>query len=147
MPLGIECAGVITAVGEGVKGLAVGDEVMAVAHFSFGSYVTVSAYLVIPKPAHLSMIEAATIPIAFLTAYYALHYLGRLEKGERVLIHSASGGVGLAAVQLAQRAGAQIFATAGTSEKREMLRSLGIEYVMDSRSLDFADQVMESTGG
>ncbi len=99
------------------------------------------------KPPQLSFEEAATLPIAFLTASYALDHLAHLSAGERVLIHSATGGVGLAAVQLARRVGAEIFATAGTPEKREYLKGLGIEHVMDSRSLAFADEVLERTGG
>ena len=99
------------------------------------------------KPRHITFEEAATIPITFLTAEYALNYLGRMEAGERVLIHSATGGVGPGGIQLCRKAGAEIFATAGTPEKRELLRSLGIRYVMDSRSLAFADEVMEFTDG
>jgi NADPH:quinone reductase-like Zn-dependent oxidoreductase/acyl carrier protein len=100
-----------------------------------------------PKPERLSFEEAATVPIAFFTAHYALSHLGRLMEGERVLIHAAAGGVGQAAVRIAQWRGAEIFATAGSAEKREFLEALGIEHVMDSRSLDFADEVMELTGG
>jgi NADPH:quinone reductase-like Zn-dependent oxidoreductase/acyl carrier protein len=102
---------------------------------------------VVPKPDHISFEEAATIPITFLTAYYSLNYLGRMQRGDRVLIHAAAGGVGLAAIQLAQRAGAEVYATAGTPGKRALLRALGVKYVMDSRTLAFADQVMEFTGG
>ena len=127
--------------------LRVGDEVLAVAGFAFGSHVVTRAELVAIKPPRLSFEEAATLPIAFLTASYALEYLARLGPGESVLIHSASGGVGLAAIQVARRAGAEVFATAGTPEKREYLRALGIDCVMDSRSLDFADEVLERTGG
>jgi acyl transferase domain-containing protein/aryl carrier-like protein len=145
--LGAECSGRITAVGDGVMELRAGDEVLAVAGFAFGSHVVTSAELVAIKPARLSFEEAATLPIAFLTASYALEFLGRLESGERVLIHSASGGVGLAAIQLCGRAGALVFATAGTPEKREYLRAMGIDCVMDSRSLDFAETVLERTGG
>ncbi len=147
VPLGIECAGKISAVGPGVVEHKVGDEVIVLAPFSFGPYVTTAARFVVAKPPHYSFEEAATLSVAFLTAHYALNYLGRLRKGERVLIHSATGGVGLAAIQLAKRAGAEIFATAGTEEKREFLRSIGIQHVMDSRSLAFADEVMERTGG
>jgi acyl transferase domain-containing protein/NADPH:quinone reductase-like Zn-dependent oxidoreductase/SAM-dependent methyltransferase/aryl carrier-like protein len=145
--LGIECAGRISAVGEGVERLLPGDEVVAVAPFSFGSFVLTAADLVHRKPSTLSFEEAATVPIAFLTAHYALNHLGRLSQGERVLVHSASGGVGLAAVQLARRAGAEIYATAGTPEKRDFLASLGVTKVMDSRSLEFADEILEATGG
>ncbi len=146
-PLGVECSGVVTRVAHDVTHVAVGDEVMAIAEWSFGSYTIASHKYMVKKPASLSFEEAATVPIAFLTAYYALVYLGRMREGERVLIHSASGGVGLAAVQLARRAGAEIFATAGTEEKRDFLRSLGIEYVFDSRSLDFAEEIERITEG
>ena len=98
-------------------------------------------------PAHLSYEESATIPAAYLTAYIALIDRGRLQAGERILIHAAAGGVGLAAVKIAQSLGAEVFATAGTDEKREFLRSLGIVHVMNSRTLDFAQEVMQRTAG
>lgn len=147
VPLGIECSGKVVAVGAGVEEFQVNDEVVAIAPFTFSAFLTLPALLVARKPAHLTFEEAATLPIAFLTADYALNHMGRLEEGERVLIHSATGGVGLAAIQVARKAGAEIFATAGTPEKREFLNLLGIRHVMDSRSLDFADEVMEYTGG
>lgn len=147
VPLGIECSGRISAVGEGVEDLAPGDEVVAIAPFSFGSFTVSAADLVSRKPSNLSFEQAATVPIAFLTAHYALDHLARLAEGDRVIIHSASGGVGLAAIQLARRAGAEIFATAGTHEKREFLRSMGVKYVMDSRSLEWADEIREATRG
>ena len=147
IPLGAECSGRVVAVGEGVRTVQPGDQVVAVAPFAIGSFATTSSEFVFAKPAHLNHEEAATVPIAFLTAHYALDYLGQLMAGERILIHSASGGVGLAAVQIAKRRGAEIYATAGTEEKREFLRSLGIEHVLDSRSLSFADQILETTNG
>lgn len=146
-PLGNECAGKVTAVGEGVTEFHVGDEVIALAGKSFASCVTVSANVVIHKPASLSFAEAATIPVAFLTADYGLNRLAKMKAGDRVLIHAAAGGVGMAAVQLAQLAGAEIFGTAGTEEKRELLRSLGVHHVMNSRTLDFADEIMSITNG
>ena len=146
-PLGIECAGVIVNVGEGVSDFRTGDEVIAIAFDSLASHAITDARLLVKKPASLNFEEAASIPIAYVTAYYALHYLGRLQANERVLIHSATGGVGLAAVQLAKRAGAQIFATAGSEDKREYLKALGIQHVMDSRSLSFADDIMKTTSG
>jgi acyl transferase domain-containing protein/acyl carrier protein len=145
--LGLECAGRVTAVGPGVTGLRVGDDVVGLVMDSFASHTITDARLVVPKPADLTFEEAATLPIVFLTAYYALHHLGRLQAGERVLIHAGAGGVGLAAIQLAQRAGAEIFATAGSPEKRHFLDSLGVEHVMDSRSLNFVDEILERTGG
>ncbi len=146
-PLGIECAGVIVNVGESVTDFNLGDEVAAIASDSLASHAITDARLVVKKPASLSFEEAASIPIAYVTVYYALQYLGRLQANERVLIHSATGGVGLAAIQLAKRAGAEIFATAGSAEKRDYLKSLGIQHVMDSRSLSFADDIMKITHG
>ena len=89
----------------------------------------------------MSYQDAAGLPITFVTALYALRNLGEIKKGDRVLIHSATGGVGLGAVQIAQKAGAEIFATAGSDTKRAYLRELGIKHVMDSRSLEFAREV------
>jgi polyketide synthase 12/epothilone polyketide synthase D len=145
--LGFELAGRIARVGPGVTGLVEGQEVIAVAPRGLGSFVLTSSQLVVPKPVGMSFEEAAAIPVAFLTAHYALEHVGRLRAGERVLIHAAAGGVGLAAVQIAQRLGAEIFATAGTEEKREYLRSLGVRHVLDSRSLAFANEVLARTGG
>ena len=146
-PLGIECAGRIAAVGEGVDGFEVGDEVVAFGAACFSSHVTTNVELVARKPARLTYEEAAAVPIVFLTAAYALHRLARISPKERVLIHAATGGVGLAAVQLAERAGAVVFATAGSTEKREYLRRIGVPHVMNSRSLEFAEEVMAATGG
>ncbi|MFG6101409.1 SDR family NAD(P)-dependent oxidoreductase [Leptothoe sp. EHU-05/26/07-4] len=145
--LGLECAGKIVAIGEGVEGFEVGDEVIAFGSACFSRFITTPAKLVVLKPKNLSLQEAATIPIAFTTAYYALIKMGRLCQGEKVLIHAASGGVGMAAVQIAKWVGAQIYATAGNPEKRQFLHSLGIENVMDSRSVAFADEVMKYTNG
>lgn len=147
VPLGIECAGVITRTGIKVKNWAPGDKVIALAPFSFSAYVIAPEYFLIPLPEKMNFKEAAALPLAYLTAHYALITKGRLIKGEKILIHSASGGVGLAAVQIARYIGAEIFATAGSSEKREYLRSFGIKHVMDSRSLNFASEIMEKTDG
>jgi len=145
--LGDECAGVVVRVGRGVKGYRPGDEVIALARGSFCSYLTARTDRVLGKPKRLYFDEAATLPVAFLTAWYALHHLGRIRRGESVLIQAATGGVGLAAIQVAQLAGAEIFATAGSPEKREFLRALGIKHVMDSRTLAFADEIRGITGG
>jgi len=145
--LGAECSGRITHVADDVQDWKVGDLVMAVAPGSFTTHVNVKAELVARKPANLSHAEAATIPIAFLTAEYALNECARMRRGDSVLIHSASGGVGLAAMQLAQLAGATVFATAGNDEKREHVRRLGVAIVMDSRSLRFADETLAATTG
>jgi phthiocerol/phenolphthiocerol synthesis type-I polyketide synthase C len=147
IPFGAECAGTITAIGEDVHDLRAGDEVIALASGSFGAFVTADARAVIPKPPALNFGQAATIPIAFLTAYYSLHQLARIAKGERVLIHAAAGGVGMAAVQLAQQAGAEVFATAGSPEKRAHLKSMRVRHIFDSRSLAFADEILKKTAG
>ena len=146
-PLGGECAGVVSRVGEGVTHLKPGDPVMAIAGGSFADYVVTHAELAVPKPKGFSFEDAATIPITFLTAYYALIRLGGMKKGDKVLIHVASGGVGQAAIQLAKMVGAEIFATAGSDEKRAFLRNQGIRHVMNSRTLDFADEIMRITNG
>jgi acyl transferase domain-containing protein len=147
MNFGFECAGQIAAVGERVSEFAVGDEVMAVlAPGSLNSFVTVDAAWVAPKPKGLNFAQAATLPIAFSTAYYGLCQLAQLRPGERVLIHAAAGGVGLAAVQLAQHIGADIFATASPG-KWSFLRAIGVQRVMNSRTLDFATEITEMTQG
>lgn len=146
-PLGGECAGEISAVGPGVNNLKPGDRVVALAPASFATYALTREEFVARKPAHLSYDESVTIPICFATAHLALRRLGQVRPAERVLIHAAAGGVGLAAIQIARQLGAVIFATAGSQHKRNYLKSLGIEHVMDSRSLDFAGQIMEATGG
>ncbi|MBP7569534.1 MAG: SDR family NAD(P)-dependent oxidoreductase, partial [Acidobacteria bacterium] len=146
-PLGIECSGVVTRVGPNVTTIAAGDEVMGVAFDCLASHAVTDARLLAPKPPALPFEQAAAVPIAFMTAHYALNHLGRMERGERLLVHSAAGGVGLAAVQLARAAGVEVLATAGTTAKREWLRSLGATFTADSHALGFADEVMEFTGG
>ena len=137
-PIGSECAGVVLRAG---ASFAPGDEVVAIAPACFASHAVANAQLVFRKPKNLGFEQAAGSLLAFLTAGYALHDVGQLKAGERVLIHAAAGGVGLAAVQYALLAGAEVFATAGSEEKRAYLRSLGIRTVLDSRSLAFADRL------
>ncbi len=145
--LGLECAGVVTAVGTDVRGFAIGDEVVAFGPSSLSNRVITSADAASRIPNGISFEAAATIPGTFFTAYYALKYLAQLQEGERVLIHGAAGGVGIAAIQLAKWCGAEIFVTAGTDEKRDFVRLLGADHVFDSRSHVFADQILSATGG
>lgn len=157
--MGSDYAGVVTACGEGVEDLREGDEVMALSagHFTpdgrvveashFCSLLNVSARQAVAKAENISFAEAACVPTVFLTSYYALHTVARLGAGERVLIHTATGGVGLAALQIARWLGAEVYATAGSEEKRALLGSLGVARAMDSRSTAFAEQVMELTRG
>jgi acyl transferase domain-containing protein/NADPH:quinone reductase-like Zn-dependent oxidoreductase/NAD(P)-dependent dehydrogenase (short-subunit alcohol dehydrogenase family)/SAM-dependent methyltransferase len=146
---GAECAGIVTRVGAGVADIDVGDAMVAVTatQGAAASYLTLPVTGVVAKPANLSFEAACSLPIVFLTAWYALHKLARLSPGERVLIHAAAGGTGMAAVQIARHLGAEVFATAGSPAKRELLRSLGVNHVFDSRSLDFADEIRLATDG
>jgi len=145
--LGMELSGVVTAIGPEVTDLAVGDEVIAFAPASFAERVLTPAGAVARKPAAWSFNAAATVPTTFFTAYYALHHLAQLQEGERLLIHGAAGGVGLAAIQLGKAMGVEIFATAGSDAKRDVVRLLGADHVLDSRSLAFADDVLALTDG
>ncbi|MDO0910633.1 SDR family NAD(P)-dependent oxidoreductase [Streptomyces sp. DT2A-34] len=144
---GLECAGIVTAVGEGVGDLAVGDRVCAAVPACLASHTVAPAAAVVKIPDGLGFAAAATLPVAFLTVHYALHDLARLAAGETVLVHGAAGGVGLAAVQYARLVGATVIATAGSPAKRDLLRALGVEHVLDSRSLDFAGQALRITAG
>lgn len=146
--LGFEFAGVVQAKGAAVQGnFAPGDRVVGFGPSSFANRLVTQANAVAKIPEGMSFEAAATIPSTFFTVFYALHYLARMEPGEKVLIHGAAGGVGIAAIQVAKWCGAEIYATAGSDEKRDFLRLLGVEYVFDSRSLAFADDVLAVTGG
>ena len=144
-PIGGDFAGTVTQIGEGVTGLEIGQRVYGFMQGAFASRFTVPAQLLAPIPDGVSAVDAATIPAAALTVRLAFDW-ARLQPGERVLIHAASGGVGLAAIQMAQQCGATVFATASTF-KRETLRRMGVQYVYDSRSTDFADQILADTDG
>jgi phthiocerol/phenolphthiocerol synthesis type-I polyketide synthase C len=150
--LGGECAGRVVGVGPGVTTLAIGDRVVACAFGSFASHVTVRAdhaqrIDLDAERAGLDDATAAALPLVVTTAWYALHDLARLAPGESVLIHAATGGLGLAAIAVARRLGARILATAGTAHKRAYLASLGITDIFDSRDLSWADGVRAATGG
>jgi NADPH:quinone reductase-like Zn-dependent oxidoreductase/thioesterase domain-containing protein len=145
--LGLECAGTVAKVGARVAGFEAGDAVVAVGAGCLASSVTLPSGSVARRPAHLSPAQAVTLPVAFITASYALEELARLRSGDRILIHAATGGVGMAALQLARRTGAEIFATAGSEEKRRYLRDLGASHVMNSRTPDFAAEILAATHG
>jgi myxalamid-type polyketide synthase MxaB len=145
--LGSECAGEVVAVGAGVERVTVGMHVAAIASGGFDTHALARHELVAPLPPGLTLEAAAAAPVAFLTADEALRHAAELAPGQRVLIHAAAGGVGLAAVQVAERLGAQVFATAGSPEKRDHLRGLGVAHVMDSRSLAYVEEVQRATGG
>lgn len=145
--LGLELSGVAIRYGENVQGLKTGDRVFGMGRGALQRRVTFPSATLLRVPRGISHAEAATVPSAFLTAHFALNTIGRVESGETVLVHSATGGVGLAAIALCRRAGANIIATAGNDEKREYLKRIGIKHVFDSRNLGFADDVMCASGG
>jgi len=145
--LGLEFSGIVRRMGLQVRHLTPGDAVLGFGPAAFANRVITTAQAVTYLPASVSFEAAATIPTAFFTVYYALKHLARLEPGETILIHGAAGGVGIAAIQLAQWIGAEIHATAGSDAKRDFLRLMGVRHIYDSRSLAFADEILACTGG
>jgi polyketide synthase 7 len=145
--LGVEGAGVIAEVGQGVTGLAVGDAVMGLFGL-VGSEAVVDARMVARVPAGWSLATAAGVPVVFLTAWYGLSVLAGVTAGQKVLVHAATGGVGMAAVQVARHWGAEVFATASPG-KWDVLRSMGFddEHIGDSRSLAFEEKFLAATVG
>jgi polyketide synthase 5 len=146
--LGTDFAGVVTAVGPDVTDHKVGDHVGGVcADGCWATFITCDARRAVTLPAGLTDEQAAAVTTAHATAWYGLHELARIKSGDNVLIHSATGGVGQAAIAIARAAGAEIFATAGSEQRRQLLRDMGIEHAYDSRRLEFADQIRRDTDG
>ncbi|MEU9110197.1 SDR family NAD(P)-dependent oxidoreductase, partial [Streptomyces xanthophaeus] len=147
-PLGSEAAGVVLEVGAEVTGLVPGDRVMGLLMDPFGPVGITDYRMVVPMPAGWSFTEAAAMPLVFLTAYYALTDLADVQSGERLLVHAAAGGVGMAAVQLARHWGLEVYATASQA-KQDAVRASGVpvERIASSRDLSFREQFLEATGG
>jgi phthiocerol/phenolphthiocerol synthesis type-I polyketide synthase C len=145
--LGMECSGVVTRVGAGVSGFVPGDRCVAFARAAFSEYVLVPDFAIAKLQEALRPETAASIPVAFLTAYYSLKHLAQLKAGETVLVHGGAGGVGLAAIQIAKWRGAVPIATAGSPEKQALLHALGVDHVLHSRSVAFADEIRAITAG
>ncbi|MCH4564689.1 SDR family NAD(P)-dependent oxidoreductase [Halomonas sp. EGI 63088] len=145
--LGLEFSGIVEAVGPGASDVDVGDAVVGFGPASFSDRLIANRHAIAPLPDGVGFAAAATIPTTFFTVYYALKHLARLAPGEKVLIHGAAGGVGIAAIQVAQWLGAEIHATVGSAEKRDFLRLMGIEHLYDSRSLTFAEEILDATDG
>ncbi len=146
--LGADYAGEVVAVGPGVTEHQVGDQVAGIStNGAWATYITCDANLAVTLPRSLTAGQAAAVPSAHATAWYSLHNLARISPNDKVLIHSATGGVGQAALAIARAAGAEIFATAGSPHRRELLRGMGVKHVYDSRSTDFADQIRRDTDG
>ena len=145
--VGMEASGVVRRLGEGADYCRVGDEVVFTQGGCIANRTTLEKHFLFAKPARLSMEEAASSLSVYVTAYYALIHLARLGEGQRVLIHSAMGGVGQAAIALAKYAGAEIYATAGTDAKRDGLLTLGAKAAFDSHREDWYGDLMAATGG
>ncbi len=145
--VGMEASGIVRRVGSDVRHWRVGDKVVLMKGGCIANHIVVNEHAIFAKPSRLSMVEAAAVSTVYVTAYYALVHLASLRKGQRVLIHSAMGGVGQAAVAIAKYVGAEIYATAGNESKRKQLRALGVRYTFDSHSYDWRDELMEATDG
>lgn len=145
--LGFECAGRILRVGSDVTGLAVGDAVMGFGRETFATHTTADARVFTTVPGALSIEAAATVPVAFLTAWYSLVHLAQLQPGEWVLIHGAAGGVGLAAIQVARLRGARVAVTVSSPDKRALVELFGAEKVYNSRSTAFRDAIKADIDG
>ncbi len=145
--VGYEVAGEIESVGEGVESVKPGDRVLAGTRFNGqAELVTVRENMVYELPKQLSFEEGAAFPVNYATAQAGLVAMAGLKKGERILIHAAAGGVGISATQIAKRIGAEVFGTASAS-KHDAIREQGVDYAIDYRSQDFADEVRRITGG
>lgn len=144
--IGIDCEGVITKVGKDVSRFKVGDKVIGISKGAFKSYTTINEKLIEFSPKGLDGYGSHII-CPYLTAVYGLGYLANLQRDERILIHNATGAVGLAAINYANMVGAEVFATAGSEEKRDYLRSMGVEHVFSSKDLDFSNKISKITEG
>ncbi|WP_341720678.1 SDR family NAD(P)-dependent oxidoreductase [Micromonospora sp. FIMYZ51] len=147
--LGGEAAGVVLAVGDGVENVAVGDRVLGLCPRSFGPIAITDHRFLAPMPEGWSYQQAASIPITYLTAYYGLFDLGGLAAGQSVLVHAAAGGVGMAAVQLARHAGAEVYGTASVGKWQTLRDRHGLDeaHLGNSRTLEFEQHFLASTGG
>ncbi|KDA01431.1 type I polyketide synthase [Hyphomonas oceanitis] len=146
-PLGVECSGEVIEVSPEVTAFKLGDLVFGYAPGALSEEITVPAEWLIHKPDHVTDEQAAGFTVAFGTALFGLDHIAKLTAGESVLIHAGAGGVGLAAIQIALARGAKVFTTAGSDSKRKMLRSMGVNHVYDSRTLDFERKVLDATHG
>jgi phthiocerol/phenolphthiocerol synthesis type-I polyketide synthase C len=144
---GLEAAGVVSAIGPDVENVKVGDKVMISEPACFTNRLKCPAIRCVPLPEDVSLVDAASTGSVYNTCHHALVNLGRIMEGERVLIHAAAGGIGHAAISICQHLGAEIYATAGTPEKRQLVRDMGVEHVYNSRSTSWFDDLMRDTNG
>ncbi|WP_442509431.1 thioester reductase domain-containing protein [Novipirellula sp. SH528] len=144
---GDDFSGIVVATGANVNDIQCGDCVSGIAPYAFRSHITVDHRLAFKHPTNLSFEQATTLPTVFMTTHFAIKHVARMQQGEKILIHAAAGGIGQAAIQVAQHLGLEIFATAGSDEKRDMLKAMGVRHVMNSRTVQFADQIIDLTAG
>jgi putative PIG3 family NAD(P)H quinone oxidoreductase len=146
--LGMECSGTVAAVGDGVEGWAVGDQACALLSAgAYATHVTVPAGQLMPVPAGVGLVEAAALPEVACTVWSNVFMLAHLAADEVLLVHGGAGGIGSFAIQLASAAGARVFTTAGTPDKRAFCESLGAERAVDYKEEDFVAVLKEATGG
>ncbi|UOY00322.1 NAD(P)H-quinone oxidoreductase [Blastococcus sp. PRF04-17] len=146
--LGLECSGLVSEIGEGVTGWSVGDEVCALlAGGGYAERVAVPAGQLLPKPAGVELATAAALPEVTCTVWSNVFLLAGLRRGENFLVHGGSSGIGTMAIQLAARAGARVFTTAGTAAKLAVCRELGADVGINYRDEDFVERIAEETGG
>lgn len=146
-PAGADAAGEIHALGPGVAGIRVGDRAMVRAKASFAEYVLVDAGQVVPIPECLSWEQAGATMVAFVTAYESTVQLGRLVRGETMLVSGVSSGVGVAAMQIGQVVGCRVIGVSGSQQKLDRLTALGLDVAIRARGSDFVDEAMKATGG
>ncbi len=144
---GLEAAGVVEAVGTDVRGISVGQAVLALGKRTYAERMVAPAWAVMPAPNGVSLEGAAAIPVAFTTAWHALVTCAGLQPGERVLVHAAGSGVGSAAIQVARELGGRVIATAGQDWKLERARELGAEATINYGTQDVAAVIQAATGG
>ncbi|MEH3148454.1 MAG: NAD(P)H-quinone oxidoreductase [Methylobacterium frigidaeris] len=145
---GLEVAGRVVALGDGVSGLGLGDEVCALTiSGGYAEYAVADAALCLPRPSPLSLLEAAGLPENYYTVWTNVFERGRLQSGERILIHGGSSGIGSTAIQLARHFGATVYATAGSAEKCAFCETLGADAGINYREADFVEEVKRLTDG
>jgi NADPH:quinone reductase-like Zn-dependent oxidoreductase len=146
-PGGIEAAGEVQAVGDGVNGVKPGDRIMGRARGGFAGYALLNAYDAIPVPECLTWEQAAAVPLAFLVTYDMLYPYGRLKSGEWLLVTGTSSGVGVACLQTGKLLGAKVIGTSGSADKLAKLQALGLDAGIHTRGPDFAARTKTLTGG
>ena len=144
---GLEAAGTVEAVGDGVDGIHVGDRVAAIGIKTYAEYSLMSASQVMPLPDAVSFEDGAAFPIQVLTAYHMLFTSHNLTADQSVIVHSAAGGVGLAAVQIAKAAGARVIGTVSTDEKAALAKEYGADDVINYATQDFSEEALKLTDG